>query len=148
MTPMAAWIWFGAGIALLAAEVLSGEFFLVMLGTGALAGAAAMALVDNTWITVAVFAVVSLGLLVFARPALKRRFLHGTGMKTNTEALIGAKAMTLSAVSDDSGLVKLAGSEWTARSNVPGYVIEAGRPVTVVEISGATAIVAAEPLIE
>ncbi|MGH3433696.1 MAG: NfeD family protein [Thermocrispum sp.] len=145
---MAAWIWLGAGIALMAAEMLSGDFWLVLVGVGALAGAGASALTESQWIAVAVFSAVSLGLLVFARPALKRRFLHGTGMKTNTEALIGATAVTLSAVDGDSGLVKLAGSEWTARNNVPGHVIEPGRPVTVVEISGATAIVAADPLID
>lgn len=145
---MTAWVWFGAGVVLFAAEVLSGEFFLVMLGTGALSGAAAMALSDNTWVAVVVFAVVTLGLLVFARPALKRRFLHGTGMRTNTDALIGAKAMTLSTVDSEQGLVKLAGQEWTARSHIDGQVIESGRSVTVVEISGATAVVSAEPLIQ
>lgn len=131
-----------------AAEVLSGEFFLVMLGTGALSGAATMALTDNTWAAVAVFAVVTLGLLVFARPALKRKFLLGIGMKTNTEALIGARAVTLSTVDGEQGLVKLAGEEWTARSAMAGQVIESGRSVTVVEISGATAVVSAEPLIQ
>src|SRR5690606_19462752 len=145
---MAAWIWLGAGIALMAAEMLSGDFWLVLVGGGAIAAAGASALTDNQWIAVAVFSVASLGLLIFARPALKRRFLHGTGMKTNTEALIGAKAVALSAVDDNGGLVKLAGEEWTARNNVPGHVIEPGQTVTVVEISGATAIVAADPLLE
>lgn len=142
-----AWVWLGAGIALIAAEVLAGDFWLVLLGLGALSGAGASALTENTWISVAVFAVTTIGLLVFARPALKRRFLHGPGIRTNTDALIGARALTLSTVDDQQGLVKLAGQEWTARSSVDGQVIESGRKVTVVEISGATAIVSAEPLI-
>lgn len=145
---MAAWVWLGAGIALIGAEVLAGDFWLVLLGLGAIAGAGASALTDSQWIAVAVFSAVSLGLLVFARPALKRKFLHGTGMKTNTDALIGAKAVTLSTVDSDQGLVKLAGQEWTARSHIDGQVIESGRSVTVVEISGATAVVSAEPLIQ
>jgi membrane protein implicated in regulation of membrane protease activity len=143
-----AWVWLGAGIALIAAEVLAGDFWLVLLGLGALSGAGASALTGNTWIAVAVFAIVSIGLVVFARPALKRRFLHGPGVKTNTEALIGARAVTLSEVDSSQGLVKLAGSEWSARSYIDGQVIESGRTVTVVEISGATAVVSAEPLIE
>ncbi|MFO7191579.1 MULTISPECIES: NfeD family protein [Thermocrispum] len=145
---MAAWIWLGAGIALMAAEMLSGDFWLVLVGVGALAGAGASALTDNQWIAVAVFSIASLGLLIFARPALKRRFLHGIGMKTNTEALIGAKAVALSEIDSNSGLVKLAGGEWTARNNVPGHVIKPGTTVTVVEISGATAIVSADPLMD
>lgn len=145
---MAAWIWLGAGVALMAAEVLAGDLWLVLVGMGALAGAGASAFTDNQWIATGVFSVVTLGLLVFARPALKRKFLHSTGMRTNTEALIGARATTLSTVDSERGLVKLAGQEWTARSHVDGQVIESGRIVTVVEISGATAVVSAEPLIQ
>lgn len=138
------WVWLGAGIALIAAEVLSGDFWLVLLGLGALAGGGAMAATDNSWVAVGVFAITSIGLVVFARPALKRRFLLGPGMKTNTDALIGAKAVTLSTVDYERGLVKLAGGEWTARTHVEGQVIESGETVTVVEISGATAVVSAE----
>lgn len=137
-------MWLGAGIALIAAEVLSGDFWLVLLGLGALAGGGAMAITGNTWVSVAVFAVVSVGLLVFGRPALKRKFLHGPGVRTNIEALIGATATTLSTVDSDGGRVKLAGEEWTARSQIEGQVIESGKTVTVVEISGATAVVSAE----
>jgi len=142
---MAALIWLIAGIALLAAEVLSGDLVLVMLGMGALAGAGATALVGSQFVAVAVFAVVSIGLLVLGRPALKRRFLHGTGTRTNVDALVGARALALSIVDSHQGRVKLAGDEWSARSYVEGQVIEPGTTVTVVEISGATAVVSAEP---
>lgn len=142
---MAALIWLIAGLALLAAEVVSGDLVLVMLGVGALAAAGSSALTDSLPVSVAVFAVSSIGLLVLARPALKRRFLHGPGVKTNAEALIGARAMALSTVDSHAGQVKLAGEVWSARSYIDGQVIEAGTPVTVVEISGATAVVSAEP---
>lgn len=142
---MAALIWLIAGIALFAAEVLSGDLVLVMLGTGAVAAAGATALIDNQYLAVAVFSVVSLGMLVLARPALKRRFLLGAGVKTNADALVGAQALTLSIVDIHNGRVKLAGEEWSARSYIEGQVIESGQTVTVVEIAGATAIVSAEP---
>lgn len=138
-------IWLIAGIALFAAEVLSGDLVLMMLGTGAIAAAGATALIDNQYLAVAVFSVVSLGMLVLARPALKRRFLLGAGVKTNADALVGAQALTLSTVDIHNGRVKLAGEEWSARSYIEGQVIESGRKVTVVEIAGATAIVSAEP---
>lgn len=138
-------IWLIAGIALFAAEVLSGDLVLVMLGAGAVSAAGASYLFDNQYVAVAVFSVVSLGMLVLARPALKRRFLLGPGVRTNADALIGAQALTLSPVDAQQGRVKLAGEEWSARSYIEGQTIEPGTTVTVVEIAGATAVVSAEP---
>lgn len=140
---MAAWIWLAVGVALVAAEMFVGDLWLSMLGVGAVSAAGAMAVTDNKWVAVTVFSVVSLGLLIFGRPALKRRFMIG-GIKTNTEALLGSKALALSTVDEHHGLVKLAGEEWSARVDTAGKTIEAGQTVTVVEISGATAIVSAD----
>ncbi|PXY29497.1 hypothetical protein DI005_11095 [Prauserella sp. PE36] len=141
----AALIWLIVGVGLIVAEVLSGDFVLLMLGLGALFGAGSAALSGNVFIDVAVFAVASLGLIVLARPALKRRFLSGPGVKTNADALVGAQALTVSTVDAHSGQVKLAGDVWSARSIAEGQVIDPGTTVTVVEISGATAVVSAEP---
>lgn len=140
---MAALIWLIGGIVLIAAEVLSGDFFLLMVGLGGLAGALAEWSFGNTLITVAVFAVSSIGLVTFARPWLKKRF-HGALVPDNVQALIGSTATTLSTVDQNGGQVKLSGEVWTARSFDAKQVIEPGTPVTVVEISGATAIVMPE----
>ncbi|WP_410646861.1 NfeD family protein [Amycolatopsis sp. cmx-4-54] len=137
-------IWLIAGILLIIAELLSGDLFLLMVGVGALFGAGSAALTGNPFIDVAVFAVVSVGMLVLVRPTLKRRFLAGPGIKTNTDALIGARAVVVSTVDGDTGQVKLAGDVWSARSMTGGESIAPGTSVTVVEISGATAVVSAE----
>lgn len=137
-------IWLIAAVVLIAAEVLSGDFVLLMLGLGALAAAGSSALIDNQWIAVAVFSVVSIGMIVLARPALKRRFLTGPSMKTNIEALIGTRGVTLSTVDSKTGQVKIGGEVWSARTDIEGQVIESGKSVTVVEISGATAVISAE----
>lgn len=103
-------------------------------------------LTGNLFIDVAVFAVASVGMLALVRPALKRRFLAGPTHHTGIEALIGARAVVLSTVDFEAGQVKLAGDVWSARSmseHLPP--IQPGTSVTVVEISGATAVVAAEP---
>jgi membrane protein implicated in regulation of membrane protease activity len=142
MTP--ALIWLIIGIALVVAEVLSGDLVLLMLGFGALAAAGSAALTGNAFIDVGVFAIASIGLLVLARPALKRRFLSGPGVKTNTDALVGAQAIVVATVDAQSGQVKLAGDVWSARSFSDDQVIQPGASVTVVEISGATAVVSAE----
>ncbi|AGM06484.1 NfeD family protein [Amycolatopsis keratiniphila] len=137
-------IWLIAGILLIIAELLSGDLFLLMVGVGALFGAGSAALTGNPFIDVAVFAVASVGMLVLVRPTLKRRFLAGPDIKTNTDALIGARAVVVSTVDGDAGQVKLAGDVWSARTMAEGDPIAPGTSVTVVEISGATAVVSAE----
>jgi len=138
-------IWLVIGVVLVAAEMLSGELVLLMLGTGALASSGAAALGAGLIIDVIVFAGVSVGLLVLARPALKRRFLESGGVSTNVDALVGSRALALSAVDEHDGRVKLAGGEWSARTLTAGSVIAAGTTVTVVEIAGATAVVSEQP---
>lgn len=143
MTP--ALVWLIVAVVLMAAEVLSGDLVLLMLGFGAFAGAASATISGSALIDVLVFAVSSAGLMWFARPALKRRFLHGPHVKTGIEALIGAHAIVLSTVDGHNGRIKIGGDVWSARSFVEGVRIEPGTKVTVVEISGATAVVSPEP---
>ena len=141
---MAALLWLIAGVVLISAEVLSGDFVLLMLGTGALAAAAVAALNVPPWIDVAVFAVVSVALVTVARPVLKRR-LHAAAVPTNTEALLGGTALVVSTVDAKGGRIKLRGELWSARAFDESQVLEPGQEVTVMNISGATAIVWGEP---
>jgi membrane protein implicated in regulation of membrane protease activity len=140
---MAALFWLIGGIALIAAEMLSGDFFLLMVGVGGLAGAGAEVAFGNTGVSIAVFAVVSIGLVTFARPWLRRR-LHGELVHTNTSALIGKKAVAVSDVDGQGGQVRLDGDVWSARAFDTGRPITPGMSVTVVEIAGATAVVLAD----
>jgi len=139
-------VWLIVGVALMIAEVVSGDFVLIMLGVGALFGAGADVLTGNLLVDVAVFAVASAGMLVLVRPALKRRFLSGPIHHTGIDALIGARAIVVSTVDSEAGRVKLAGDVWSARTMGAHHPpIAPGTPVTVVEISGATAVVSDEP---
>ncbi|MCO1577518.1 NfeD family protein [Crossiella sp. SN42] len=144
MGVMAALVWLVAGVLLLAAEMLSGDFVLLMIGAAALAAAGSAAVIDVLWIDVAVFAVTSVVLLAAVRPSLRRRMLAGDHVKTNVEALVGGKAVVLSTVDAHSGQVKIGGEIWSARAYDETQVIEAGRAVTVMDIAGATAVVWAE----
>jgi membrane protein implicated in regulation of membrane protease activity len=140
---MAALFWLLGGIALIAAEMLSGDFFLLMVGVGALAGAGSEWIFHNTLVSCAVFALVSIGLVTFARPWLKRR-MHGELVHTNADALIGRKAVAVSLVNAQGGQVRLDGDVWSARAFDDKHAIAPGDSVTVVEISGATAVVLAD----
>jgi membrane protein implicated in regulation of membrane protease activity len=133
-------IWLIAGIVLIAAEVLSGDFVLVMLGAAALFGAGAEALFGVPAVSAAVFAVTALGLLAGVRPSVKRRW-HGQLRADNVAGLIGETAVVTSTVDVDGGQVRLRGGDWSARALDDRQVLEPGTEVTVVEIDGATAVV-------
>jgi membrane protein implicated in regulation of membrane protease activity len=138
-------IWVVVGVVLIIAEVLSGDFVLVMLGVAALLGGAAAAVAgDFTTSLIAslvVFGVVSAGLIAGVRPMVKRRLRAGGGQPTNASALVGRRAVTTTTVTHDGGRVKIGGEIWSARTLGEADVIDTGRAVTVVEISGATAVV-------
>lgn len=138
-------IWLIAGLVLIAAEVLSGEFVLLMLGGGALVAAGASLVGGGPVVGVAAFVVASV-LLVFAvRPALRRRLDRGVDQTVmHSRALVGGPAVVVARVDGQGGRVKIGGDVWSARSYDGEQVIEEGRTVTVVEISGATAVVVAQ----
>lgn len=143
---MAALIWLVAGILLAAAEVATGDFFLLMLSGGALAAAGFAGITGGpVWLDAVVFAVVSIGLVAGVRPALLRRVRQGEILPMNAAALLGKRATVLQRVDARGGQVKLGGEVWTARSHVSSDVFEPGRTVIVLEIDGATAVISEEP---
>jgi membrane protein implicated in regulation of membrane protease activity len=139
---MGALIWLVAALALAGAEALTGDLFLLMLSGGALSAAGATALLGGpVWVDGAVFAAVSILLLVLVRPALRKRFAVGTGLPEPMKALEGKSALVLDKVARHEGQVKLDGEVWTARPMNDDDVFEAGDHVTVMRIDGATAVV-------
>jgi membrane protein implicated in regulation of membrane protease activity len=141
---MPAVVWLVAGFLLIAAEVLSSDFVLIMLGMGALVAAGFAALGASIWLQVGAFGGASVALIALVRPAIKRR-LHTARVQTNAEALVGDKAIVVSTVNAHGGKVKLRGELWSARAFDETEVLEPGQAVTVMNISGATAVVLGEP---
>lgn len=139
---VAALLWLVAGLLLAGSEVLAGDFVLLMLGGGALVTAGVAAVAGDAYVAqAAVFAAVSAALVAGVRPALKRRALHGSGLRTGVSALVGEEAVVLVHTDSRSGQVKLSGEVWSARASTVGEELEPGRTVRVVEIDGATAVV-------
>lgn len=139
---MGALIWLVAALALAGAEALTGDLFLLMLSGGALAAAGTNAVFDGpVWVDGAVFAIVSILLLVLVRPTLRKRFAAGTGLPEPMRALEGKSALVLDRVARHEGQVKLEGEVWTARPMNDDDVYEPGDHVTVMHIDGATAVV-------
>ena len=139
-------MWLAAALVLASAEVLSGEFVLLMLGGGALAAGVGALLGLSIAGSALVFVVVSV-LLVFAvRPTLRRRLERGTGAieALHSDALVGRTAVVVSRVDDHGGRVRIGGDVWTARPLDGGRTIDEGESVIVMRISGATALVVPE----
>lgn len=133
-------MWLAASGALLVIEILTVDLLFASLAFSALLAAGANALGFGVVIQGVVFGVGAIGSLMFLRPiALRHLKKKPADHATNIEALIGAPAMTLSAITDHDGLVKLSGETWSARSNTGE--IEFGSQVEVVAIEGATAVV-------
>ena len=137
---MQIWMWLAASGALLVIEILTVDLLFASLAFSALLAAGANALGFNVVIQGIVFGLGAIGSLMFLRPiALRHLKKKPADHATNIEALIGAPAMTLSAITEQDGLVKLSGETWSARSNTGE--IEVGSQVEVVAIEGATAVV-------
>ena len=138
----AALIWLVAALVLTGAEALVGDLSLLMLGGGALAGAASSWLFDwPPWADGLVFLIVSVLLLVLVRPALRRRFGTSADPAIGIGALEGKKAVVLEQVAEHDGRVKVDGEVWSARAFNAGDSYPPGELVTVMRIDGATAVV-------
>ncbi|MCM6772298.1 NfeD family protein [Nocardia sp. CDC159] len=140
---MAAIVWLVAGILLAAAEMLTGDFTLLMLGGAALLTAGVSGAAGTSLIVDAiVFGVTSVGLLLLVRPMLLRRFASPPPTPTNVHALPGKTARVLETVDGDSGgRVKIDGEVWSARPFDPSEVYPAGETVYIMKIDGAHAVV-------
>ncbi|MGP6173165.1 NfeD family protein [Corynebacterium sp. A21] len=142
---MGAIVWFIAALVLGGLEMMVGDFTLLMLGGGALAAAGVSVAGAPLWGSTLAFALVSIGLMVFLRPALKKRLQKPMVLDTSTKALVGMRAEVLEEVDGGNGQVRLDGSIWSARSMDPSHSFTVGERVTVISIDGSTAVVWKEP---
>jgi membrane protein implicated in regulation of membrane protease activity len=137
-------IWLVAAVVLAVAEVVNTSFFLFPFSIGA-GGAALVALAGaGTPVAVIVFAVLTALSFGIVRPIARRHLSQPVALRTGTAALIGKRAIVLERIANDEGVgcVRLDGEVWTARSYDEDVVIEPGTRVHVMEIRGATALVA------
>ena len=142
---MDAWVlWLIAAVVLAVAEVLNLSFFLFPFAIGAAGAAVAELAGAGTPVAVVVFAVLTAVSFGIVRPIAKRHVRTPPAIRTGTAALIGKPAVVLERIANDdaSGTVRIEGEVWTARSYDEDRIIEPGTRVEVIEIRGATALVA------
>ena len=141
---MDAWVWWiiAAGVLAVAEVVTGGTLILLMISGGAAAGGLASALGAPPALSVGVFALVSVALLGVVRPIARRHMRTPRAVRTGVAALVGAEAVVLEVVDGTDGRIKLAGEVWSARAYDGQSAFVVGQRVQVLEIDGATALVA------
>jgi membrane protein implicated in regulation of membrane protease activity len=133
--------WLGVAIALGVAELFSLDLVLLMMATGAIVGMI-VALLGLGWPLQVIAAVVaSVGMLALVRPSIVKRFHAGPELTLGHAALVGKQGVVVDEVSIQGGQIRVGGELWTARPYDETEVIEAGAPVDIFEIRGATAYV-------
>jgi membrane protein implicated in regulation of membrane protease activity len=117
-------------------EIITLGLTTIWFAGGALVAFIVSLFYDNLLLEVILFVVISLVLLFFTRPIVKKYF-NSTRTKTNYEAVIGREALVTGMIDNinNAGWAVVNGLEWSARS-VNGEIIEKGTKVVVESIAG------------
>lgn len=128
--------WLCAMIVLGIMEAATVGLVCIWFAGGALVALIAAALGAPIWLQIAVFLVVSAGLLALLRP-FARKFINAKITATNVDANIGKTAVVVEPIDNlrGSGRVMLGSVDWTARS-ADGSIIEKDTLVRVLRIEG------------
>ncbi|MGI8440276.1 MAG: NfeD family protein [Thermoleophilaceae bacterium] len=135
-------IWLIVAAGLVAGEVLTLGFVLGPIALAALLAAAAAALGLGTEIQLAAFAVAAVASVLVLRPLARSHLRTPARLRTGTAALVGSPATVLERVHEGGGQVRIGGEVWTARPYEDQGEFEPGARVEVLQIRGATALVA------
>ncbi|MES2171264.1 MAG: NfeD family protein [Actinomycetota bacterium] len=138
-------VWAALILIFVIVEVLSVDFIFLMIAIGSAGGLIADLFQLPWWAQVLIAAVLSLVLIFFVRPALKRALRRGAdNTPTNVEALLGLAGTVTTPFIEGQGHVKLANGEtWTAKLSglTDATTVKTGARVVVTAIDGATAVV-------
>ena len=135
-------MWLAIIIVLIGIEIVTVGLTTIWFAIGALVAILVAVLGGGFILQVAVFLVVSLGMLIFTRP-FAMKYINTTHFKTNYEGIIGKIVRITQDVDNISATwaAVVNGQEWTVRSTQDDILIPAGSLAKVVSISGVKLIV-------
>lgn len=130
-------IWLAIMIVLIGIEIATVGLTTIWFAIGALAAILVAFLGGSVIVQIAVFLIVSLGMLIFTRP-FAMKYINANHIKTNYEGIIGKSVKVTQDVDNvnATGTAVVNGQEWTARSVSDEVKIPAGSMAKVVKISG------------
>ena len=135
---MAVVVWLVLGVGLIAAEMLTLDLVLVMIGVAALLAAAAAALGADLTVQLLVLAAGSAVGLVGVRPTVKAHLNKSPDLAQGSDRLVGRRATVTAQVGKDAGQVTLDGELWRARPFDHESELAVGTSVSVMSVSGVT----------
>lgn len=142
---MMVYVWLGIMIVAVVVEVCTAQMVSVWFAIGALCSFfVALAGVEQLWIQIVVFVIASAITVIVTRPLVKK-LVNKRAEPTNADMVIGKTGVVTEKIDNlaPSGLVKVNGNVWTARS-VDDSVIEENDRVVIKEISGVKLLVIKE----
>ena len=142
---MMTYIWLAMLIGAIVLEIVTTQIVSIWFAAGALAALiATLAGVSNVWLQLLIFVIVSAVALIVTRPLVKK-LINKQAEPTNADMVLGKTGIVTEKIDNlaPSGLVKVNGSVWTARS-ADGSVIEQDERVIIKEISGVKLLVIKE----
>ncbi len=142
---MMVYVWLGILAAAVVLEIITPQMVSIWFALGALVSFfVALAGVEQLWIQILVFVTVSAAAVVITRPLVKK-MINKNAEPTNADMVIGQTGIVTEKIDNlaPSGLVKVNGSVWTART-VDDSVIEENEKVIIKEIRGVKLLVIKE----
>jgi membrane protein implicated in regulation of membrane protease activity len=137
------WVWWMIAAGVLAVgEIATLGFFLGPIAVAATLTAIVALIGAPLAVQWLVFIAASLGTVGVLRPIARRHLRTPPSIRTGTAALIGGRAVVLERVDANGGQVKIGGETWSARAYDEDDAFEPGARVEVMQIEGATALVA------
>ncbi len=139
---MMVWIWVALLAVFVVIEAATAQLLTIWFAIGSFAALVSSFFTDSIVAQIIVFIIVSAIALAVTRPVVKK-ITKAKKQPTNADMYIGKQAVVTEDINnlESTGLVKVGGSVWTARSEAEGCTIPAGEHVTVVKIEGVKLIV-------
>ncbi|SET03632.1 NfeD family protein [Anaerobranca gottschalkii] len=139
------WVfWLVAIFVFLIGELFTTSFFLIWFAMGALVGLIFSLFGAGDVIQLISFAVTS-GILILNSHKIVNKYIYKNSkeIKTTVDALIGKTGIVLQKIdnSENKGLVRLGGEQWSATAIEDDLIIEEGTKVEVVRVEGVRLIV-------
>ena len=134
--------WLIAMVILIVIEIMTLGLSTIWFAFGALVAFIASLFGASIALQVVLFIVVSIISLILTRP-MAVRFLDKGLVKTNVDSLIGKHAIVEEDISNiqETGLIKINGLEWMARTREEQDIVKKGSIVSIICIDGAKLIV-------
>lgn len=112
-----AWLWLGLFVISLVIETATMDLTMIWFAIGSLVAYIISLLGLGFTPQLVIFNILSLGLLIFARPASVRK-INSDIVKTNVDSMIGEEVLVIEEINvrKGTGIVLINGIEWTARA--------------------------------